>query len=86
MPDKEFRITLARQDLSRNPDRKMSYPEFPNLRNRCSRVMEAPHNFHHKRMLASQQQVRIAEHSMNGGTQGQVTQVTMKLSYVRIKL
>jgi len=26
---KEFRITLARQDLNRNADRKFSYPEFP---------------------------------------------------------
>ena len=26
---KEFRITLARQDISRNADRKFSYPEFP---------------------------------------------------------
>jgi len=26
---KEFRITLARQDLDRNVDRKFSYPEFP---------------------------------------------------------
>jgi hypothetical protein len=26
---KEFRITLARQDLSRSADRKFSYPEFP---------------------------------------------------------